>query len=360
MATSLLFSLILLSLSISSSSALLFSETIVDAADVLSDSGYLSMALNLQTVFQTLLLQSPTATVFAPSDSAFVRSGQPPLFLLQYHTLPQRLSLEDLKALPYGTSIPTMLLNRSLIVTTSDVDALLSINNVTVNELTVYDAGSVVIYGVDEFFDPSFRIYSNSVPEQCPGRNDFFEQETSSFEDVDCFGEASDLLRSRGYSKMAAFMDMQLTGFGDGTSVTIFAPVDESIEEHAKNFSDYSVMFRQHVVPGWLPWKVMSGLETGALLPTFSEDFRIKITRFGDILALNGVPILFMDMFCCNWLVVHGLDQLVTSSIKQDLKEGSFFAFNDNVEENAKEGSFFAFNDNVEENAPDYGENSIP
>ena len=252
------------------------------------------------------------------------------------------------------------MLNRSVIVTTSDVDAPLSINNVTVNTLTVYDAGSLVIYGVDEFFDPSFRIYSDSFPEQCPERDDFFKQDTSRFSDVDCFGEASDLLRSKGYSKIAAFMDMQLTGFEDGTSVTVFAPVDGSIEEHAKNFSDYSLMFRQHVVPAWLPLKVMSGLEAGATLPTFSEDFRIKITRFGDILALNGVPILFVDMFCCNWLVVHGLDQLVTSSIKQDLKEGSFFSFNDNVEGNVKEDSSFAFNDNFEENASDYGEYSVP
>lgn len=244
-------------------------------------------------------------------------------------------------------------------MTTPDVDAPLSINNVTVNKLSVYDAGSLVIYGVDEFFDPAFRIYSNSFPEQCPGRNDFFEQDTSSSDDVDCFGEASDLLKSRGYLKMAAFMNMQLTGFGDGTRITVFAPADGSIDERARNISDYSMMFRQHVVPGWLPWTVMSGLEAGATLPTFSEDFRIKVTRYGDILALNGVPILFMDMLCCNWLVVHGLDLLVTSTIKQDLKEGSF-AFSDNIEGSVKEGSSFSFNDNFEENTPDYGEYSVP
>ena len=117
MAYSLLTSLIIFCLFSLSSS--LPSQTILDAAEILSDSGYVSMSLTLELVSQTLLPKSPSATLFAASDAAFIESGQPPLSLLQFHSSPLALSFESLSSPPVGAKIPTMFANHSLIVTSA-------------------------------------------------------------------------------------------------------------------------------------------------------------------------------------------------------------------------------------------------
>lgn len=313
MLTLLLFSLTLLSLSSSSSSStLMYSGTFSNAAKTLLDSDYLSMALTLELVFNTLNLDSPTATIFAPSDPAFVHSGQLPLLLVQYHILPIRLSAEAMKALPSGTSIPTLLPNCSLIVTASHSDGKVSINNVMIDVKAVYDDGSVIIYGVDEFFNSSFQI-APDLP--IPGPTIPTERNSSS--EVESFGLVSDMLRSRGYSIMAAFLDAQLAGPKDQTSLTIFAPVDVAIQEHARNVSDYMLIFRQHVVPRLLPWLDLIKLEDGTVLPTFLKGFEINVTVSGDVPEFNGVPVIFLNMYQSRGLVVYGLNHLLTSSANQ-------------------------------------------
>ena len=80
MAASLLITFLVL-LSLLSLSSSLPSDTIVDASEILTDSGYVSMALILQLVSQTLTLKYSTLTIFAPPDAAFSKSGQPALSL---------------------------------------------------------------------------------------------------------------------------------------------------------------------------------------------------------------------------------------------------------------------------------------
>ena len=312
MLTLLLFSLTLLSLSSSSSSTLTYSGTFSNAAKTLLDSDYLSMALTLELVFNTLNLDSPTATIFAPSDPAFVHSGQLPLLLVQYHILPIRLSAEAMKALPSGTSIPTLLPNCSLIVTASHSDGKVSINNVMIDVKAVYDDGSVIIYGVDEFLNSSFQI-APDLP--IPGPTIPTERNSSS--EVESFGLVSDILRSRGYSIMAAFLDAQLAGPKDQTSLTIFAPVDVAIQEHARNVSDYMLIFRQHVVPRLLSWLDLIKLEDGTVLPTFLKGFEINVTVSGDVPEFNGVQVIFLNMYQSRGLVVHGLNHLLSLSANQ-------------------------------------------
>ncbi|KAK7848006.1 putative fasciclin-like arabinogalactan protein 20 [Quercus suber] len=204
------------------------------------------MALTLELVTNTLNLDSATATIFAPSDPAFVHSGQLPLLLVQYHILPIRLSAEAMKALPSGTSIPTLLPNCSLIVTASHSDGKVSINNVMIDVKAVYDDGPK-----------------------------------------------------------------------DQTSLTIFAPVDVAIQEHARNVSDYMLIFRQHVVPRLLSWLDLIKLEDGTVLPTFLKGFEINVTVSGDVPEFKGVPVIFLNMYQSRGLVVHGLNHLLTLSANQ-------------------------------------------
>lgn len=329
MAVLLLSSLILLLLSFST---LGYHLTLLNAAQMLSSSGYLSMSLTLQLISKTLKLDSPTATIFAPSDSAFVRSGQPSLVLFQYHVVPRRLSIETLKTLPKGTRIPTIIPKRSLFVTASPAssDGFISINGVRVDEKASFDDDSVIIYGIEEFFNSSFRSISKPPQESSlgsktkNGRKGSIGQE-SQVCGVQSFEQAADFLRSRDYSIMAALLDAQLTGFNAQTGLTIFAPIDEAIaEEHPRNISDFSLIFRQHVVPRLLPWKDLIGIDGGTMLQTFSRGFMINVSVSDDVLLLNDSPIVFQDLYQSDWLVVHGLSRLLTSPAKQESMEDSF------------------------------------
>ncbi|KAL5793405.1 hypothetical protein ACOSP7_001999 [Xanthoceras sorbifolium] len=321
MATLLLFSLVVFSLSCSALAS--YSNALFNALETLSYSGYLSMALTLQITFKTLNLESEKMTLFAPSDFTFAKCGQLSLLDLQLHISPIRFSQDSLRDLSFGTRIPTLLSNQSLIVTTSA--GQLSINGVLIQESAIFDQESVVIYGIDDFFNSSFHIgtASHSAPEPSPSsttmENNASRLELSGF-DVDAFGNASNWLRSRGYTMMATFLDVQLTGFDkDETRLTIFAPVDEAVEAYVRNMTDYVSMLQRHVVPGLLAWKNLVELQDGTLLPTFSGGFEINVAWSGDILVLNGVPVVFPDMYSSNCLVLHGLNSLLVFPMKQEI-----------------------------------------
>ena len=116
---------------------------------------------------------------------------------------------------------------------------------------------------------------------------------------------------------MAAFLDAQLAGPKDQTSLTIFAPVDVAIQEHARNVSDYMLIFRQHVVPRLLSWLDLIKLEDGTVLPTFLKGFEINVTVSGDVPEFNGVQVIFLNMYQSRGLVVHGLNHLLSLSANQ-------------------------------------------
>ncbi|KAL6135918.1 hypothetical protein ACLB2K_068143 [Fragaria x ananassa] len=209
MAASVILSLILLTLS--SSSAVVFASpsTLLSASNTLSNSGYLSMALTLQLAASAGLgLDYPTATIFAPPDTAFFQSGPPSLPLLQYYISPRRLSAKTLPYLLRGTKIQTLLSNHTL---------------------------------------------------------------------------------------------------------TVFTAADDAVQDYARNTSDYSAIFRSHVVPALLKWKDLVALHDGATLPTFEEGFTIGVVKMGDVPVLNDVPVAYQDLYLSRFVVVHGLNRLLTS-----------------------------------------------
>lgn len=211
----------------------------------------------------------------------------------------------------------------------------MAINGVLVKESALFDDGSMVIYGVDEFFRPEFQLdlpSSNPAPEPSPGLTSSSspggEFNGTSGYGHDLFGQASGLLISRGYTVMGTFLDAQLVpGSINETRLTVFAPIDEAMAEHATTFANYSKIFRGHVVPELLSWKDLSSLGDGTTLPTASRGFTINLTWSGDILLLNGVPLVFPDLYRSDWLVVHGLNRLITLSEKPESMGESFSGF---------------------------------
>ncbi|KAH7516398.1 hypothetical protein FEM48_Zijuj10G0131200 [Ziziphus jujuba var. spinosa] len=307
MASSLLVSFLLLSfLSFASP---LPSDTILDAAEILSDSGFVSMALTLEIVSQTLTVQSPSLTIFAPNDSAFSQAGQPSLSLLQFHFCPIPLPLESLKLLSTGTKIPTLLSGHSLIVTSSPSSDQISLNNVKITGGSpIYDDGSMIIFGIEDFFDPNFGLpVPISSPRSTPRCGSSSTNGSMDFPGVSWFEGASAALRSNGHSVMASFLDLQLEGFKEPTMMTIFAPVDQSMVNPMKNVS----VFLRHVVPCKLLWNDLVNFDDGTVLPTYSNGFTITVTRSDSVLMLNGVPVFFPNMYFSDPLVVHGLNEVL-------------------------------------------------
>ena len=96
--------------------------------------------------------RNPSATVFAPSDSAFKKSA---------HTV-QSPTPHRRRQDPYHAP------GQSLTLSTSSSDRLTSINNIKLIQSPIYADGSLLVYGIDRFFDPNFQFNSqrpiSSVP----------------------------------------------------------------------------------------------------------------------------------------------------------------------------------------------------
>ncbi|THG10519.1 putative fasciclin-like arabinogalactan protein 20 [Camellia sinensis] len=325
----------LLTFSLFSLSYPLPSIAVLNAEEILSNSGFVAMALTLDLVSATLTSQPPSATIFSPSDAAFSYSGQPPLSLLQFHFSPLAFSLDSLRSLPYGTKIPTLSSGKSLIVTTSALDQQVSLNNVTINGSPIYDDGSLIIFGIDKFFDPNLEvvllpIQSPSPDLRCVASTTTTRTTWSYLSRGYSFDEASGMLRSRGYSVVASFLDLQLVlALVDRPNLTVFAPVDDVMLEYVGNVSEYSSLFLRHVVPCKLRWTDLINFEDGTELRTFSDGFTVKITKNNDLLMINGVPISIPDMFDSDWLSVHGLHKVLempeTPVVQEDESPSSEF-----------------------------------
>ncbi|CAM8886052.1 unnamed protein product [Rhodiola kirilowii] len=305
-------------------------KTIADASEILSNSGYTSMALMVEFVSQqTQLPNSPAVTIFSPPDASFSRSGQPSLSVFELHLVPLAFSFESLRALPTGAKIPTMS-GKSLIVTSAPDKRIISVNGVTVNGSPLFTDGFLVIYGIDDFFDSNF-VFSISNPNSTVGCVVSSNQNSIPSGDDFSFTEAIDVLRSRGYSVMASFLDLQLMlGFKNQTRLTVLAPVDEVMETLVGNVGDYASLFLRHVLPCKLTWMDLVDLKGGISLRTKLDGFTISLTRTTDTfsesadnLMLNEAQIEFPDLYQNDWLVVHGLNDIlmVPDNAEEDANE---------------------------------------
>ncbi|KAL8120762.1 hypothetical protein AgCh_017805 [Apium graveolens] len=283
------------------------------------------MSLTLQLTSNALLTpQLRSATIFSPPDAAFSLSGQPSISLLQLHFVPVAFTSDGLKSLPYGTKIPTFSSTHSLTVTTafSNSSDSVSLNNVNVTGSPIYDDGALVIFGVERFFDIEFTpvtpIQSPNSDLGCVLMKDYPRLSSGGYS----FREASGMLRSRGYAVMASFLDMQLLGFLGDPKLTVFAPVDELMIEKVNDFADYYLLFLRHVVPCKLSWTDLANVENGTELHTYLEGFNLNVTRSDNLFMVNEVEVTFPDMFYSDWLVVHGVRQILSLRTNSD-EEGN-------------------------------------
>ncbi|KAL8196399.1 hypothetical protein R6Q57_024694 [Mikania cordata] len=248
-------------LAISSFVTALPPEPITNAADTLSNSGYVAMLLTLNLVSGSLLSQTTFATIFTPPDSIFDNSGQPPL------------------------SPPTPHFPHVFLVNQSPF--------------------------------PSSRHQNPHHIPASPAQIDSFDGGERSNRGDDqniSFHDAGNVLISRGYSVMALFLNLQLLRFPNqsGLTLTLFAPVDEVMVAYSRRIPDYPSLFLRHVLPCKISWKDQANLKNRTDVNTYLSGFRIGVTRSGGTLIVNGVPIVYPDMYYSDWLVIHGIPEALS------------------------------------------------
>ncbi|XP_062028461.1 uncharacterized protein LOC133744355 [Rosa rugosa] len=141
-----------------------------------------------------------------------------------------------------SSQIRTLFPNYTLILTSSPASTgYLSINDVRVDPNFSLDNGSMMIYTIDRFFNLSF-LEADEASTPAPIARVSGQPHRS-------FGSVSDLLRSEGCSIMDAFLDAQMIGFNQNTALMVFI----AVKDYSRNNSDYSVIFREHVVQKLLP-----------------------------------------------------------------------------------------------------------
>lgn len=196
-----------------------------------------------------------------------------------------------------------MLAGRSLTVTSLQYDSEITLNGVNVSSSPFYDDGSVVVFGIEKFFDLKFQV---SPITQSPSAN--FRCGTMSDKNPNPFGEAIETLRSSGYSSMALFLESQILGFSNGQStMTVFAPSDDALATRVDNFTDYPSLYFRQILPCRIVWNDLVDLEEGTKLPTYSEGYAIYVAKSSGMLTINGVAVFYPNMYMNDWLVVHGL-----------------------------------------------------
>ncbi|KAI6686103.1 hypothetical protein NL676_032016 [Syzygium grande] len=298
------------------------SDSLHRAAQTLSGSRFTSMALTLELVSQTPVVpRSQSLTIFAPRDSAFSRSGQPSLSVLQFHFAPLFLSHRFLASLPYGTAVPTALGNRSLVVTSLPGDPFVSLNSVMIDRSPLFADKSVTVFGVERFFDPGFELPS-PVQGPTPDLSCVSSLKTGNragFPGDSSFHEASRKMRSSGYSLMGSILGMQLLGFEYRTAtLTLFAPADKAMTNNKGNFSEYASIFLQHVVRCKLLWSDLAGFSNGPALPTYKKGYGVHVTKSGDTFMVNKVAIVHPELYVNEWIVVHGVRGMIGAKSRAD------------------------------------------
>uniref|UniRef100_A0A803LJI3 FAS1 domain-containing protein n=1 Tax=Chenopodium quinoa TaxID=63459 RepID=A0A803LJI3_CHEQI len=204
------------------------------------------------------------------------------------------------------------------------------------NNSPVFDDGFFIIFQIDRFFNPNLTVGPTTElgspslsPIPSPPECAALSPRSGKYRD------ASGSLRSKGYSLMAAFLDMQLTQFDDDDdkSLTLFAPTDASMEGHfgKNNYSEWGSIFLRHTVGCELSWGDLIGqLDQGFVIPTFLKGFQINISRSNVYnsaysLMINGqVSVDFPEFYRNDGIVVHGLSGVLVSPAVNEEREDAY------------------------------------
>ncbi|KAH0936540.1 hypothetical protein HID58_013657 [Brassica napus] len=230
---------------------------------------------------------SPNTTLFAIDDSSlFNTSSLPPLFLkqlLQYHTLPLKLPMEELLKKPQGTCLPTLLRHQSVQISTVDKESRTAeVNHVMISHPDMFLGDSLVIHGVLGPFSP-LQPRMHHIPQSSLCQSD---------------------------SNKTIIEEEEEEAVPNFTGVTILATPNLVSLSSASPFL-YEVM-RRHILAQRLTNKDLASMPDKALLKTLDPYQGLIFTRRAIVnssqcFMISGVEIVDPDMFSSNNFVIHGI-----------------------------------------------------
>ena len=142
------------------------------------------------------------------------------------------------------------------------------------------------------------------------------------------------MLRSKGCSVMESLLEMQFFRIKDQSTLTVVAPTDQVMVNQNPNLSEIASIFRRHIIPCKLRWRDMVDLQDGTKLQSNLKGFMVNITRSHDGVRINGVPVIFPDMYHNDWLVVHGVGEILEDLKHKEQVPETLFGFGNENEEN--------------------------
>ncbi|XP_023541106.1 putative fasciclin-like arabinogalactan protein 20 [Cucurbita pepo subsp. pepo] len=173
----------------------------------------------------------------------------------------------------------------------------------------IYDDGSLVVFGTEKFFDLKFQVFPVI-------RNLSAGFRCGPMTEKNSFGEAIETLRSNGYSSMALFLESQILRFSNGQSMmTVFAPSDDTLAARIDDFTDYPSLYCR------ILWNDLVDLEKGTKLSTYSKGSAISVAKSNGILMINGVAVIYPNMYVNDWLVAHDLLDVTSVAERLSAKE---------------------------------------
>ncbi|KAL0358970.1 UNVERIFIED_CONTAM: Fasciclin-like arabinogalactan protein 21 [Sesamum angustifolium] len=280
-------------------------------------SGFHITATLLQ-ISPELFFSGPESTVFAIQDSAISNLSIPPWAmrqLLRFHATPSALPMEELFKKPPGFCMNTLVDDKNLVITKNDAETgSVMINNVLVSQPDLFLEGRVSVHGVLGPFD---TILSSS----CGFSNRSSILVSNATDQAVEWRRIVRLLSSNGFVSFAIGLNSVLDGILQEChnlgSVTIFAPPNSGFISSPSPFLDRIVRF--HILPQKYTYIELAEAEKSSLR-TLVPGYDLKIDKFSQTLAVNGVEITAPDVFSSKNFVVHGIsrdfdvDELFSSS----------------------------------------------
>ncbi|GAA0170640.1 hypothetical protein LIER_24862 [Lithospermum erythrorhizon] len=134
--------------------------------------------------------------------------------------------------------------------------------------------------------------------------------------------DAASRLKSRGYSIMASFLELQLMGYLKSSpwplKLTMFAPDDEVLLRFSGDILGYSGLFMRHLLPCKLTYADIVGVKNGTFIKKNFEGLGTMIEENDGDFFVNGVRITFPDLYVSDSLVIHGIGDAISQQIEEE------------------------------------------
>ncbi|CAK9161382.1 unnamed protein product [Ilex paraguariensis] len=293
----------------------------INATQALRTHGFNVFATLLQ-FSPELFLSSSESTIFGIQDSAISNLSLPPWAmkqLLQYHTSPSKLPIQELFKKPLGTCLPTLLQHKNTAITTTNVNQRsIEINNVLISHPDVFLEGPISIHGV---LGPFFSLDLPGIVQDwdiiespiCDTNNRVVSNMSEPKNRIE-WPRIVQVLSSNGFVSFAIGLHSVLDGIlkdhANLSSVTIFAPPNLMFVASPSPFLDRIVRF--HIVPLKFSYIELASLPEKSSLKTLIPDKDLWITsrvKFSQNLAIHGVEITAPEISSSEKFIIHGISR---------------------------------------------------